>query len=87
MALTRTFKCSPQDLSRILEEVKSLGASVEGDARSGRLVGDTLMGHFEGTYEHDGESLTLAITKKPALIPESFLAGRLDEMARKYGGG
>ena len=86
MALSKTFPCDAAAVSRILGEMKSLGAEVEGDDRSGKLVGDTMMGHFEGTYEHDGTNLTLAITKKPALIPESFLQGRLDELARKYGG-
>ncbi len=86
MTLSTTFPCDAASVGKILSELKSLGAEVQGDDRSGKLVGNTMMGHFEGTYEHDGTSLTLSITQKPALIPESFLQGRLDELARKFGG-
>jgi hypothetical protein len=86
MALSKTFPCDAAAVGKILGELKSLGAEVEGSEQEGKLVGNTMMGHFEGTYRHDGTNLTLAITQKPALIPESFLQGRLDELARKFGG-
>lgn len=85
MALSKTFRCSPENAKKALAEMESLGANVEGNASGGTLRGDTLMGHFEGTYLHDGENLTLTITKKPPLIPESFLQGRLDDLAKRYG--
>ena len=84
MALSKTFKCDADKLSRILEEVKTFGVQVQGDDKTGKLVGETMMGHFEGTYAYDGENLTLTITEKPAMIPESFLEGRLEEMVKKY---
>ena len=85
MALSRTFPCSPAVVARILEEVSKLGARVEGDDSSGKLTGDTFLGHFAGTYSYEGGRLTLEITAKPDAIPESLLARRLDEVARRHG--
>lgn len=85
MTLSRTFACSADEVGEILDEVRKLGARVEGDTASGNLGGDTPLGRFEGIYAHDGERLTLTITKKPVLVPDSFLESRLDEIARKYG--
>lgn len=84
MALSRTFDCKTDELDKILDEVRKLGAVVEGNPSSGTLTGQTPLGAFEGTYAHDGQQVTLTITKKPALIPDAFLENRLDEMARKY---
>ena len=85
MALSRTFPCSPAVVTRILEEVRKLGAQVEGDASAGKVTGDNFLGHFAGTYNYEDGSLTLEITAKPDSIPESLLANRLDEVARRHG--
>jgi len=84
MALSRTFACNPAEMDKILDEVRKLGAIVDGDPAGGTLTGQTPLGAFEGSYAHDGQQVTLTITKKPALVPDGFLESRLDEMARKY---
>ena len=86
MALSRTFKCGAEDLARLLDELKGLGAQVEGDERAGRLAGDTIVGRFEGTYEHDGDSLTIQVTAKPSLIPEKVIESQMDDLIRRFGG-
>ncbi len=85
MALTRTFRCDATVVTRILDEVRKLGATVEGDEQSGQLTGQTFLGRFAGTYAYDGSQLTLEITEKPAAIPDTVLASRLDDMARRHG--
>ena len=85
MALTRTFRCDASVVTRILDEVRKLGAEVEGDDTSGRLLGQSFLGRFAGTYAYDGAQLTLEITEKPAAIPDTMLAKRLDDMARRHG--
>lgn len=85
MELTRTIRCTAPAVEKILQEVHKLGAQVEGDDRSGLLVGQTILGRFAGRYDFDGERLTLVITEKPAAIPESLLADRLDDLARRHG--
>jgi len=83
--LTRTIRCTPSAVEKILQEVRKLGAQVEGDDRSGLLGGQTFLGRFAGRYDYDGQRLTLVITEKPAAIPESLLAERLDDLARRHG--
>lgn len=85
MELTRTIRCDASSVAKILQEVRKLGAQVEGDDRAGVLVGQTFLGRFAGRYDYDGERLTLVITEKPAAIPESLLAERLDDLARRHG--
>ena len=85
MAVSRVFTCGSENLARFLDEIRGFGIRVEGDAAAGRLIGDTPMGQFEGTYAHDAGRLTLTVTQKPALVPDSFLESRLDELARRYG--
>jgi hypothetical protein len=86
MSLTRTFPCSPEKVRQALEQLKGLGARIEGDAASGTIAGQTPIGRLEGSYAHDGRSLTLTISSWPALIPTQFLEDKLDEMIRRYGG-
>ncbi|MFQ5767216.1 MAG: hypothetical protein ACE5ID_04455 [Acidobacteriota bacterium] len=83
--LSRRFRCEASTVGSILEEVKALGATVEGDEHSGKLVGQTFIGRFEGTYHHDGEHLTLTITQRPSVISDDLLSNRLDELAQRYG--
>ncbi len=85
MELTRIIRCDATAVSKILQEVRKLGAQVDGDEISGRLVGQTFLGRFAGRYDYNGERLTLVITEKPAAIPESLLADRLDDLARRHG--
>ncbi len=84
MALLRTFKCGPGELGKILSRLEEMGAEVRGDETSGELIGDTFLGRFEGTYVLENEQLTLTITKKPAMIPDSMLEKQLDKMAREH---
>ncbi|MCZ6599528.1 MAG: hypothetical protein O7A07_01675 [Acidobacteria bacterium] len=85
MELTRTIRCDASAVTKILQEVRKLGAQVDGDNLSGLLVGQTFLGRFAGRYDYDGERLTLVITEKPVAIPESLLADRLDDLARLHG--
>ena len=85
MSLSRTFPCSADQVGRLLDMVREVGAQVEGDERTGRLAGDTFMGRFEGTYDWQPEQLTLTITRRPPLVTEAFLQARLDDMARRFG--
>ncbi|MFQ5669313.1 MAG: hypothetical protein ACE5HD_02195 [Acidobacteriota bacterium] len=85
MDLSTTFKCDAGRVPDIIKDLKALGAEVQGDGRSGTLKGATLVGIFEGAYRHDGESLTLTITRAPAALPPSFLKDRLRDVARRYG--
>jgi hypothetical protein len=85
MALSRTFSCSPAVVDRILDEVRKLGAQVEGDESGGAVTGNTFLGHFAGSYSYRDGNLTLAITEKPASIPDAMLASRLDEVAKRHG--
>ena len=85
MALLRTFKCGPGELGKFLARIKEMGAVVTGDETSGELVGDTFLGRFEGTYVLENDQLTLTITKKPAMVPDSMLEKQLDKMASEHG--
>ena len=87
MSLTRTFACSTDNVRHALDQLKALGARIEGDAGSGTLAGQTPIGHLAGSYAHDGRNLTLTITEWPALIPLSFLENKLDDLIRRYGQG
>jgi len=85
MDITRTIRCEASAVTKILQEVRKLGAQVDGDDRAGQLVGQTFLGRFAGHYTYDGERLTLVITEKPAAIPESMLVARLDDLTRRHG--
>jgi hypothetical protein len=85
MAASKTFRCGESRFQDILRELQSLGARVEGSEQAGTLAGETILGRFEASYSHDGDELTVTVTRKPSLVTDSFLQERLDKLAHKYG--
>ena len=84
MAASKTFRCGESRFRDILGELQSLGAQVQGSEREGILAGETILGRFEASYAHDGDALTVTVTRKPSLVTDSFLQYRLDKLAHKY---
>jgi len=83
--MARTFII---ELTRPVEEMLAYargkaaqkGALFEGDATSGRYLGKKV----EGSYRVEGDRIAFTITRKPALVPWSFVELKL---RRILGGG
>jgi len=76
----RTWRCSPDAFSRAIEELRRAGGVVVGGDSEGSVSASTPLGAVKGTYQFDGEELTVTITDKPALLPADMVWGRLDQI-------
>jgi hypothetical protein len=75
---SRRYRCSPARLRSALDEVRRLGATVEGSESEGTVRVDTPLGRVEGEYTFDGEQLEVTLTRHPAMVPAGLVWQRLD---------
>lgn len=77
-APSRIYRCSPERVRAALDEIRRLGASVEGSESEGTVRVDTPLGMVEGRYVFDGEQLEVTLTRLPAMFPAGPIWQRLD---------
>lgn len=77
---TRSWRCGPDALRRALDEFRRFGGAVSGGESGGGLRTSTPLGSLEGSYQFDGEVLTVVIASKPAMIPYEMIWNRLDQI-------
>jgi hypothetical protein len=75
---SRRYRCSPSRVRTALEEVRRMGATVEGNESEGTVRMDTPLGVVEAAFTFDGEQLEVLLTKKPAMVPAGLVWQRLD---------
>lgn len=62
-AATRSWRCGPDALRRALDEFRRFGGTVTGGDSEGSLKTSTPLGALEGSYQFDGEVLTVVDRK------------------------
>ena len=77
---TRAYRCSPSRVRGALEEVRRQGGTVKGSESEGTVSISTPLGPVEGRFTFDGELLSVVLTRRPALVPEGMVWGRLDAL-------
>ncbi len=77
---TRAWRCGPGPFHAALEELRGLGGRVEGSESEGSLAADTPAGRLEGRYRFDGDTLTVTVTRKPALVPVEMIWSRIERV-------
>ena len=55
-------------LKRAKQEIERAGGNLEGDFTQGSFKAKTPIGSVSGSYEIEGQQISLAIAKKPMLI-------------------
>ncbi|MCW3112011.1 MAG: hypothetical protein JWR18_407 [Segetibacter sp.] len=55
-------------LRRAKQEIESAGGSLVGNASQGEFQAKTPIGSVRGSYQVEGQQISLAITKKPMLL-------------------
>ena len=74
----RSWRCSPQAMTRLLGDLDREGVVVEGGPVEGRVTASTPVGDIEGRYLYDGQTLTVTVTRRPVLVPIGMIWDRLD---------
>jgi hypothetical protein len=77
---SRSYRCSPSRVRAALEEVRRQGGTVKGSESEGTVSISTPLGPVEGRFTFDGELLSVVLTRRPALVPEGMVWGRLDAL-------
>lgn len=60
-------------------QLRAAGGTFAGDARAGKFGGKSPVGLIEGTYEVHNDTVTVTITKKPFVVPNSTVEGKIRE--------
>ncbi|GEO08337.1 hypothetical protein [Segetibacter aerophilus] len=55
-------------IKRAKQQIEQAGGSLLGDATQGSFQGQTPIGSIEGSYNVEGQKISLNITKKPFLL-------------------
>lgn len=67
----------PGDVSAALDRAAAMltnhGGRFQGDLEAGIFTGSTPFGEIAGTYTVRGQTVTIAITKKPLFLPERLI--------------
>ena len=75
---TRSWRCSPSSVKSALDELRRFGGTVAGGESEGTLAVDTPLGPLSGRFTYDGETFTIVVTGKPAMLPIQMIWDRVD---------
>ena len=78
--MKRSWRCGPGPFRTALNELRRVGGTVTGPESAGTFRADTPLGLLEGSYEFDGEVLTITISKSPPMLPLDQIWSRLDQI-------
>ena len=77
-----TFTVPVGDVSSAINKVKEAvakqsGATFNGDTSKGSFSGSTAVGTVEGNYTVNGNNVSITITKKPFVVPQSTVESKI----------
>ncbi|MES0491377.1 MAG: hypothetical protein ABUK01_15390 [Leptospirales bacterium] len=74
------FKGSAEELvAKAKQAIEDAGGTFKGDTSSGSFTAPTPFGKIEGTYTISGQTINIAITKKPLIASCSLIEKKLKE--------
>lgn len=76
----------PGDKSQLLNKIRNMigdKGRLSGDDQQGNFEGSTPVGSFQGSYNIEGDDITITIDKKPFLVSHSRIRDEFEKALQK----
>lgn len=85
--MSKQFTISyPGDKAQLIAKLKSMigdKGQLAGNEQSGNFEGNTPVGGFAGSYQIQGDDITVTIDKKPFLVSTSMIKDEFEKALKK----